>query len=118
MLALRRRAGDRVAGQSWGDPAQRSRPARRNRGPGLALLACMAGRHARRLMARMGRAVVGGRAGMSVTHEIARLAESCGVALHYSSFWGEDKHVGEATLRRALDTMRVSGEPAHTGFPS
>jgi len=56
-----------------------------------------------------------------IPHDIAQLAEQCGVALQYSSFWGEDKHVGEATLRRALGAMGVSPEhpPAtsHGEFP-
>ncbi|HMC14289.1 MAG TPA: 4-alpha-glucanotransferase, partial [Albitalea sp.] len=45
---------------------------------------------------------------MNAVRDIAELCDRCGVALHYSSFWGEDKHVGEATLRRALAAMGVT----------
>lgn len=59
---------------------------------------------------------------MSVSREIAELAERCGVALQYSSFWGEDKQVGEEFLRRALAAMAVSPdrppEGARNGFPA
>ena len=58
---------------------------------------------------------------MNPGDDIAALCERCGVALRYSSFWGEDKQVPEATLRRALQAMEVSGDhaPAATGtrFP-
>jgi (1->4)-alpha-D-glucan 1-alpha-D-glucosylmutase len=52
-----------------------------------------------------------------VSREIQDLAEHCGVALHYSSFWGEEKQVGEHVLRRALGAMKVSAAVAHEGFP-
>ena len=58
---------------------------------------------------------------MSVPRDIAELAERCGVALDYSSFWGENKHVPEATLLRALGAMGFSPEhpraATHDGFP-
>ena len=57
----------------------------------------------------------------AISREIADLAERCGVALQYSSFWGEDKQVGEDVLRRALAAMAISPEqpPATTAnaFP-
>jgi (1->4)-alpha-D-glucan 1-alpha-D-glucosylmutase len=57
------------------------------------------------------RTVVDRRAGMNpIAPEIADLAERCGVALRYSSFWGEDKQVDEAVLRRALQAMGVAPE--------
>ncbi|HEY8050980.1 MAG TPA: 4-alpha-glucanotransferase, partial [Ramlibacter sp.] len=49
---------------------------------------------------------------MSTAPDIAALCERCGVAPRYSSFWGEDKPVGEATLRRALAAMGVSQDHA------
>jgi (1->4)-alpha-D-glucan 1-alpha-D-glucosylmutase len=56
-----------------------------------------------------------------VSREIAELAQRCGVAQQYNSFWGEDKRVGEDVLRRALRAMGVSHEhPAEAhrnGFP-
>jgi len=48
-----------------------------------------------------------GAAGMN--DEISRLAERCGVATRYSSFWGEDKAVSDTVLQRALAAMGVSG---------
>ena len=47
---------------------------------------------------------------VSVSPATAQLCESSGVALQYSSFWGEDKHVGETMLRRALTAMGVTPE--------
>jgi (1->4)-alpha-D-glucan 1-alpha-D-glucosylmutase len=52
-----------------------------------------------------------------VPREIAELAEQCGVALHYSSFWGEDKQVGEEVLRRALAAMGVHARSSPEDFP-
>lgn len=43
-----------------------------------------------------------------VSHETAALAEDSGVALRYSSFWGEDLHVSEEVLLRALRAMGIS----------
>ncbi len=70
----------------------------------------------------MGGALDDGPAGMSeVSRETAEQAQRCGIALHYSSFWGEEKQVGEDVLRRALEAMGASHEhrpPAtHNGFP-
>ncbi|MEJ6023052.1 malto-oligosyltrehalose synthase [Ramlibacter sp. PS4R-6] len=72
-------------------------------------------------MARLVRPLVDGRAAMNeVSHEVATLAQRSGVALRYSSFWGEDLHVAEDVLRRALAAMGVSGDsPSESGpgFP-
>ena len=48
----------------------------------------------------------------TLSPELAELAESCGVALHYSSFWGEDKWVSEGFLRTALSAIGVDPERA------
>jgi (1->4)-alpha-D-glucan 1-alpha-D-glucosylmutase len=47
----------------------------------------------------------------SVPRELAELADRCGVALQYSSFWGEDKIVPPAVLHRAMRAMDI-GEGA------
>src|SRR4051812_38277702 len=62
----------------------------------------------------MVRAVVDGSAAMNeVSHEIESLAQRSGVALRYSSFWGEDLHVAENVLQRALRAMGVSQHAPH-----
>ena len=43
----------------------------------------------------------------SVSPQVARLAQRCGVALHYESFWHEEVTVPEPVLRQALAAMGV-----------
>ena len=68
---------------------------------------------------------------MNIPREIAELCDGCGIALQYSSFWGEDKQVGEAThpddaqrdsdegrrwlgmVQRALEVRRKMIAPRH-----
>ncbi|HTH78616.1 MAG TPA: 4-alpha-glucanotransferase, partial [Ramlibacter sp.] len=78
----------------------------------------MARRNARRSLAGVVGALDHGFTEMSeVSREIKDLAGHCGVSLQYSSFWGEDKQVGEHVLRRALGAMKVNAAVTHEGFP-
>ena len=43
----------------------------------------------------------------SVSARVAQLAQRCGVALHYESFWHEEVTVPEPVLRQALAAMGV-----------
>ncbi|MBA3771931.1 MAG: malto-oligosyltrehalose synthase [Ramlibacter sp.] len=53
-----------------------------------------------------------------LTPGLADLAERCGVAVRYSSFWGEEKSVSPALLRRALSAMGIDPEPGAGAQPT
>jgi (1->4)-alpha-D-glucan 1-alpha-D-glucosylmutase len=54
----------------------------------------------------------------TLSPELAELAERCGVAVRYSSFWGEDQWVSEAFLRRAMSAIGIDPERAGETAPS
>jgi (1->4)-alpha-D-glucan 1-alpha-D-glucosylmutase len=43
----------------------------------------------------------------AIEPELAQLAERSGIALRYSSFWGEDKEVPEGVVHKALSAMGI-----------
>jgi (1->4)-alpha-D-glucan 1-alpha-D-glucosylmutase len=60
-----------------------------------------------------------------ISPELSALAEHCGVAMHYSSFWGEELKVPAQVLRRALTAMGIDPDqpprllkPALDALPS